>query len=64
MADVEFVRGETVSGRGRPPVVYRLVTASETPTKEEERAPKPAPVVVQEPVPSRAPELTLSGSWL
>jgi len=64
MTDVEFVQGETASGRGRPPGIFRLVTAADTVAKEE--TPEPAPIVAPEPepAPKEVPELALSRSWL
>lgn len=65
MADVTLVRGETESGRGRPPIVYRLVSPETEPVQEEpEQAPKPVTVVIPEQSSKEVPELTLSGSWL
>jgi hypothetical protein len=65
MDDVTSIRGETASGRGRPPVIYRLVTAADTVAKEEpKKFPVSAPVVVHEPAPKEGPELALSSSWL
>ncbi|MEU9258969.1 DUF3987 domain-containing protein [Streptomyces sp. NPDC048212] len=58
MPDVEMYQGETASGRGRPPVLFRFVSAEET----ESVSPAPVKVPVQQS--KEVPELALSGSWL
>ncbi|MFD5069131.1 DUF3987 domain-containing protein [Streptomyces sp. NPDC058369] len=62
MEDIRIIRGVT-SGKGRPGVVYRWANeGEEEPTPE---ASKPViPEQKTEPVPSKEPELALSGGWL
>lgn len=60
MPDVEYTKGETASGKGRPPALYRLVTAANEPVKED----KPSPVEVSLPAQREESELVLNGSWL
>jgi hypothetical protein len=66
MDDIEVVKGQTASGRGRRPEIYRRIQPAESAEETPEPEPAPEPVVSlpepQEPV--REPELALSGSWL
>ncbi|MEU0912124.1 DUF3987 domain-containing protein [Streptomyces althioticus] len=70
MDDVEAIKGTTSSGKGRPPVIFRLVQDDtlEEPAKPEATEPEPAPIPKQrrapEPVSNDVPELVLSGGWL
>jgi hypothetical protein len=78
MDDVEVVRGETATGRGRRPVLYRRTSPSEAVSEEPEESAEPpetealtVPDILQEhPVKlslkesSEAPELVLAGGWL
>jgi hypothetical protein len=59
MDDVEVTKGQTASGKGRPPEIYRRV-------KEPESAPAEPAVIEPEntPEPVREPELVLAGGWL
>lgn len=74
MSDVETFKGATATGKGRPPVIYRLVsdetpedgepTEHQTPALPHETLHDPNRV---EPKPIKAPEereLVLSGGWL
>jgi len=65
MADVELVKGETASGKGRPPSIYRLVTtAGSEPMGEERPVTEPATEEVPEQASESASELALSSAWL
>jgi len=73
MPDVEVVQGQTATGRGRRPVLYRLVDPGKD---SEESEPTPEPVHNEPVVPDtlegltltmpepKAPELVLSGEWI
>ncbi|KQX43544.1 hypothetical protein ASD97_26105 [Streptomyces sp. Root63] len=61
MSDVEMVKGETATGRGRPPVIYRFVTEKET--QEEKDVAEAVPVSIPSPKTS-SPDLALTGNWL
>ncbi|MFE8916887.1 DUF3987 domain-containing protein [Streptomyces globisporus] len=67
MSDVEMVQGESATGRGRPPVVFRFVseTTEEPETPPEKPVPvKAPPVLIPVQAKSESSELALSGNWL
>lgn len=60
MSDVEVSKGQTASGKGRPPVIFRLVTPESTPPN----IPQTEPVKAPETPVQEARELALSAGWL
>ncbi|MFJ6010223.1 DUF3987 domain-containing protein [Streptomyces halstedii] len=68
MPDVEIVKGATATGKGRPPVIFRLVSADEQDSSETEEETVSAVVIPEtrpEPSPPKQEKVfALSGGWL